>query len=176
MEMMPALEQIRAQQQQERAQLADRSVQQTAAINRSMQDAQRIAIERNLQEQQALGALGAAGRQNLRTSLGELGQAGYDIYSSRRNTIPTAPTETPTNKYTSTATALGIPESKIDQWGWNKWQGNAPVSLRRGARIAGVGLLPEQVRTYMPQGMSDLTGETSMFPWGSSTINEFENY
>lgn len=204
MEMMPALEQIRAQQQQERAQLAGMSAQQTAAINRSMQDAQRIAIERNLQEQQALGALGAAGRQNLRTSLGELGQAGYNIYSSRRNTIPTATTESvtaptripytgltqtplpmnvnpalkgeaisfenPINKYASTAAALGIPQSKIDQWGWNKWQGNAPASFRRSARMAAAGVLPDQSYINRFKGGQGLT------PSMDSPLYEFENY
>jgi hypothetical protein len=218
MEMMPALEQIRAQQQQERAQLADRSAQQTAAINRSMQDAQRIAIERNLQEQQALGALGAAGRENLRTSLGELGQAGYNIYSSRRNTIPTATTESvtpsigiqyptasplnvnqalrgepvsflknnpvninprlaepisfenPINKYAGTAAALGIPQSKIDQWGWNTWQGEAPASFRRNARLAATGVLPDQSYINRFKGGQGLT------PSMDSPISEFENY
>lgn len=171
MEMMPALEQIRAQQQGERAQLAGLSAQEAANINRSMQYAQMQAMDQYNKEAQANAMLGAAGYQNRLQALGELGTA-LTPYAVQQTPLPVATTppvatpsripytgldttpmpmninpalrgqpvsfENPMNKYASTAAAMGIPEQKLEQWGWNNWQNNVPVTLRRSARQAAV--------------------------------------
>lgn len=169
MEMMPALEQIRAQQQGERAQLAGLSAQEAANINRSMQYAQMQAMDQYNREAQANAMLGAAGYQNRLQALGELGTAVTPLIAQQKPlnvSVPfTAPSripytgldttpmpmninpalrgqpvsfENPMNKYASTAAAMGIPEQKLEQWGWNNWQNNVPVTLRRSARQAGI--------------------------------------
>lgn len=180
MEMMPALEQIRAQQQGERAQLAGMSAQEGANINRSMQIAQAQALQQYNTEAQALANLGAAGRQNRLAALGEFATA-LTPYAAQQRAIPvstpftpervskvepspvnlpsrvdqfgrplsgfTAPSPytpftteaiAPDNKYATTALAMGIPPQKLEQWGWNNWQGNAPLSLRGAARQAAI--------------------------------------
>jgi len=180
LEMMPALEQIRAQQQSERAQLAGASAAESARINQSMQEAQRAAQSQYIAEQQALAGLGQAGYANRLSALGGLAAAAAPVIAGtqqrRMSTAPvvapveapyTGPTldmtpvpmnfntntalrggpisfENPINKYTSTAIALGIPQNKIDEWGWNTWTGNAPASFRRSARMAGIGNMTER--------------------------------
>jgi hypothetical protein len=98
MEMMPALEQIRAQQMGERTQLAGMSAQEGANINRSMQEAQVRAMDQYNKEAQAAAALGAAGYQNRLTALGELGSA-LTPYAARQRAMPvnvsSAPVQAP---------------------------------------------------------------------------------
>lgn len=98
MEMMPALEQIRAQQMGERTQLAGMSAQEGANINRSMQEAQIRAMEQYNKEARAAAALGAAGYQNRLTALGELGSA-LTPYAARQRAMPvnvqSAPAQAP---------------------------------------------------------------------------------
>lgn len=99
LEMMPALENIRAQQQGERAYLAGMSAQEGTNITRSMQDAQREAMDQYNREAQAAAALGATGYQNRLQALGELGTAMTPLIAQQRAmpvNVSSAPVQAPT--------------------------------------------------------------------------------
>jgi hypothetical protein len=126
MEMMPALEQIRAQQMGERTQLAGMSAQEGANINRSMQEAQVRAMDQYNKEAQAAAALGAAGYQNRLTALGELGSA-LTPYAARQRAMPvnisSAPVQAPSP--VQARYPVNLP-SRVDQFGRPLSGYNAP--------------------------------------------------
>lgn len=153
LEMMPALEQIRAQQQGERAQLAGLSAQQAQAINRSAQTAQYEAQQQYDLEQRALAQLGATGRYNRLEALGSLGAALTPLVAGGRQQLPVTVGQTPTVNtpmgitpgaiQEQTSRSLPLP-SRVDQYG-------RPVeipSVAPGALQAGGLTLPSRVSQY----------------------------
>lgn len=152
LEMMPALEQIRAQQQGERAQLAGLSAQQAQAINRSAQIAQAEAQQQYNLEQQALGRLGAAGMSNRLQALGELGAALTPIATGTfagRQQVPVVvgqtPTMTPpvTPPVTQPIAQTGIP-AMVNQ----RTRQRLPISQDAANTFLALGGSPEQAARF----------------------------
>lgn len=154
LEMMPALEQIRAQQQGERAQLAGLSAQQAQAINRSAQIAQAEAQQQYNLEQQALAGLGAAGMSNRLKALGSLGTALTPFVAGGRQQLPVAVGQTPAQalnkrrrlpikpEAANALLALGVSPEKVESYsgvspGMNQATYNAALASGMATRLPG---------------------------------------